>query len=189
MGRKKTFFNLHKLPKLIRQHTNSQAARMFFFTSARIFSDAQNVWALVKFFFNLSKVLEIIRQHKSYQNPKRFQTSGFFHNPSNIYLGIIENFQLSLSSKEVLKFSNCPNFFSPHFLKQKWFFLFNLCNLPEMIKHQNNSQTAKLFQASCENISRVPKLWAAWKKIPQVAQTFCIVWRTPQSEQFNIRLN
>jgi len=65
----------------------------------------------VKIFFNLSKVLEIIRQHKSYQNAKRFQISGFFQKASNIYLGIVENFQLSLSSKEVLKFSNCPNFF------------------------------------------------------------------------------
>jgi hypothetical protein len=86
-------------------------------------------------------------------------------------LGIVENFQLSLSSKEVLKFSNCPNFFwssvfckSSQFFKQKWIFFFNLCNLPELIKHHNNSQTAKLFQAYCENISRVPKLWAAWKK-------------------------
>jgi hypothetical protein len=119
---KKKFSNHYKLPKLIGQHTNSQAARNVFLTSAKIFSDAHNVWALVKIFFNLTKVLEIIRQHKSHQNAKRFQTSGFFQNASNIYLGIIENFQLSLSSKEVLKFSNCPNFFfdhhyfaSPHF--------------------------------------------------------------------------
>jgi hypothetical protein len=60
---------------------------MFFFTSARIFSDAQNVWALMKIFFNLSKVLEIIRQHKSYQNAKRFQTSGFFQNASKYLFG------------------------------------------------------------------------------------------------------
>jgi hypothetical protein len=44
-------------------------------------------------------------------------------------------------------------------------FFFNLCNLPEMIKHYtNNSQTAKLFQASCENISRVPKILGSIKK-------------------------
>jgi hypothetical protein len=84
---KKKFSNLYKLPKLIRQHTNSQPARNVFFRSARIFSDAQNVWALVKFFFNLSKVLEIIRRHKSHQNAKRFQTSGFFQNASKYLFG------------------------------------------------------------------------------------------------------
>jgi hypothetical protein len=84
-------------------------------TSARNFSDAQNVWALVKFFFNLSTVLEIIRQHKSYQHAKRFQTSGFFQNASNIYLGIIEKFQLPFIIFEgSLKILKLPEFFFDH---------------------------------------------------------------------------
>jgi hypothetical protein len=97
---------------------------------------------------------------------------------------------------------NCPKIFKHQdFSSSQLFYhkgkFFNLCSLPETIRQHKNSQTAENISNIQEKIyqefSKVVKFFGQHgktnPKLPQAAQTFCTVWKTPQCEWFNIGLN
>jgi hypothetical protein len=87
--------------------------------------------------------------------------------------------------------------FSGWFLSSKIFWAeMKIYNPSEIIRQHKNSQTAEFFSSILENISwefyRVPNIFGQnenFPKFPKAAKTFCIVWQTPQCEQFNMGLN